>query len=202
VITYTIPGCTIYNTASKTIVVNPTSTANAGTISGSSSICSGTTSTYTSNGQTGGVWSSSNTSIASVNASTGLVKGLAIGSVSIRYTVTPACGNPVTSSKTIQVKNCSIASKVSQGSFYLQVTPSLEIDAYPNPSFQEFTLTLEGERQVHTLLTVTDVLGNIVFQVQGPAKSKYVFGKDLMPGIYFVQVMQGDLKKSVKVVKQ
>src|SRR5206468_8933204 len=70
-ITYTLTGCGGPLTASKTLTVNPN--VNPGTVSGTSSLCVGATATYTSTGDAGGSWSSSNTAVASVNASTGLV---------------------------------------------------------------------------------------------------------------------------------
>jgi uncharacterized protein YjdB len=63
----------------------------AGTISGASSVCQGSTITLT-DAATGGVWSSSNTR-ASVSG--GVVTGISGGLDTIRYTVTNACGNAI-----------------------------------------------------------------------------------------------------------
>lgn len=78
------------------VTVSPNVTA--GTVSGTASLCKGATATYTSNGTTGGSWSSTNTSAATVNASTGLVTAVNTGTTIIRYTVTTGCGSPVMSS--------------------------------------------------------------------------------------------------------
>jgi len=68
----------------------------AGTISGASTVCSGSTITLTDAGSVGtGSWSSSNTGIASVNTS-GIVTGIASGSVTITYTATNSCGSAST----------------------------------------------------------------------------------------------------------
>lgn len=72
---YTTGGCS----ASKTVTVTP-----GATISGGSAVCVGTTITLTG-GPTGGTWSSSNTSLATVS-STGVVTGVAVGTVTISYT--------------------------------------------------------------------------------------------------------------------
>lgn len=91
-VTYTITsgGCTATATAPLTVVA----AANAGTISGTTSICQGNTSTLSSNGASGGTWSSSNTAVATVNASTGVVTGVGVGTATITYTVSNAtCGN-------------------------------------------------------------------------------------------------------------
>src|SRR6185369_7100267 len=51
----------------------------------------------------GGSWTSTNTSVATVNASTGLVTAVAAGTTNVTYTVTTGCNNPVSSFKTLTV---------------------------------------------------------------------------------------------------
>ncbi|MBC7383580.1 MAG: LruC domain-containing protein [Bacteroidia bacterium] len=72
----------------KTITVNSIPTVSA--ISGSSSLCTNSTITLT-NATIGGVWSSNNTVVGTVN-SAGVVTGVATGGVTIRYAVTNTCG--------------------------------------------------------------------------------------------------------------
>lgn len=76
--------------AAATMVVTINTAPTAGTISGATSVCGGTSTTLTST-VTGGVWSSSNTSVASVS-SLGVVTGVAAGSATITYTITSTCG--------------------------------------------------------------------------------------------------------------
>eukprot|EP01035_Chromulina_nebulosa_P021643 gene21643-28007_t len=65
----------------------------AGTITGTATLTFGTTTTLSiSGGDAGGVWSSSNTSIATVGTS-GIVSGLSGGTANITYTVTNGCGS-------------------------------------------------------------------------------------------------------------
>ncbi len=59
-------------------------------ISGANILCAGTTSQLTSN-VSGGVWSSSNTGVATINAS-GLVSAVAAGTTTITYTITNGFG--------------------------------------------------------------------------------------------------------------
>ena len=75
-ISYTVGGCA----AVATVTVTPAPS----TISGSSTVCSGTITL--SNSVAGGTWSSSNTSIATVTPITGIVTGVSIGTVIITYT--------------------------------------------------------------------------------------------------------------------
>jgi len=58
---------------------------------GTATICQGGTTTLT-NTTPGGVWSSTNTAVATVNA-TGMVTAVSAGSATIRYTVTNGCGS-------------------------------------------------------------------------------------------------------------
>ena len=99
-ITYTVTGCNGPVSASKVLTVSPN--ANAGTVSGATPICIGQTTTYTSNGDPGGTWSSSAPGVASVNAGSGAVTGVSAGTATITYTVT-GCNGPVSASKVVTV---------------------------------------------------------------------------------------------------
>lgn len=83
IISYTMPGgCR----ATKTVLVT------SSTISGPSSVCRLQTITL-SNATPGGTWSSSSTSTATVNVSSGLVTGIAAGTVIITYTTSGCAAN-------------------------------------------------------------------------------------------------------------
>ncbi len=79
----------------KTITVNTQPTAP----SGSDVICLGSTATWT-NATAGGTWASSNTSIATINSSTGLISAVAIGTTTITYSM-PGMGCRATRQLTI-----------------------------------------------------------------------------------------------------
>lgn len=101
-ITYTVTaGCGSPVSSFSTLTVSPNVTA--GTVSGTSPLCGGLTTVYTSDGTAGGTWSSSNPAIASVNPATGLVTSLTAGTTDITYTVNAGCGSPVSSFKTLTV---------------------------------------------------------------------------------------------------
>ena len=72
-------------------------------IAGLSKVCTGSSITLT-NSLPGGVWSSSNTALATVGSSTGDVSAVAQGSVNIIYTVTNGCG-PASQSQAITITN-------------------------------------------------------------------------------------------------
>jgi hypothetical protein len=79
----------------------------------------------------------------------------------------------------------------------------LTVQAYPNPSNTEFILMLQGyDSKEKVFITVTDLLGRKVFQTDGSGKMQYKFGNNFMPGMYNIQVIQGDEKRSLKLVKE
>ena len=101
VISYTVTnanGC--ISTVTKTITVNALPTLSI--ISGNTSVCIGSTTTLF-NTQTGGTWSSNATNIATINASSGVVTGVAAGNATITYSYTNAnnCSNSITTSVTV-----------------------------------------------------------------------------------------------------
>jgi hypothetical protein len=75
-------GCLV----SINITVNPTPAS----ITGPTVVCAGSPITL-SDATSGGVWSSGNTSIATVNPGTGVVTGVAAGTVAITYTLGAGC---------------------------------------------------------------------------------------------------------------
>ena len=100
-ITYTIVdgnGCVGTATQVVTVYANPV----LGSISGTSGVCVGKT-TLLINGSSGGVWSSSNTAVATIHATTGQVTGIAAGTSTISYTVTSSHGCSTTVNYTVTV---------------------------------------------------------------------------------------------------
>ncbi len=85
-ITYTVVGVGGCLNAESERLVSITAPISVGQISGNQNLCVGSTDTYTST-VTGGRWSSSNTAVATVNTTTGLVTALSSGTATITYTV-------------------------------------------------------------------------------------------------------------------
>ncbi len=83
--------------ATKVVTVNP---AGADTITGTTSVCAGSSITLSST-VGGGTWSSSSTGIATVSGS-GVVTGVAAGTVTITHTTTGSCGT-ITATRVITV---------------------------------------------------------------------------------------------------
>jgi uncharacterized protein YjdB len=118
-------GCFV---VSDGVLVSFTSSPDAGSISGGSAVgVGGTLSLSSTSG--GGVWSSSNNEVASVNAE-GVVSGITSGSVTISYIVFTSCGND-TSSTPVFVGVTKPGITAADPNEILQATP---FAVTPNPS--------------------------------------------------------------------
>ena len=87
-ITYSITGC---GSSHVTVTVSPVPSA----ISGPTGVCVSSSVTL-SDAVTGGNWSSSNTAVATIGLSSGIVAGLSAGSADITYSFGPACSEVYT----------------------------------------------------------------------------------------------------------
>ena len=97
-LTYTPPSGCITGYLHKVWVHADTALA---AIGGGSAVCRGTTLTLT-DAQSGGTWTSSNTSLATVNSG-GVVSGVAYGTVTISYSGIGMCGLAIMATKTVSV---------------------------------------------------------------------------------------------------
>jgi len=74
-------------------------------------------------------------------------------------------------------------------------------EAYPNPSESFFTLMIHSNSKADATVTVFDVLGHVVVQLHGPIDTPIHFGNQLGHGMYYVEVVQGNQRKLLKVIK-
>ncbi|MFA9391983.1 MAG: PKD-like domain-containing protein [Prolixibacteraceae bacterium] len=93
------------NSFTLTVTVYPT--ASIISVTGTTPLAIAATTTYTANsavlGGGTGAWSSSNPSVATVNASSGLVTGIAPGTCNIIYTITGGCGGTVSAYQAVKI---------------------------------------------------------------------------------------------------
>ena len=98
-ITYTVTENGCATSVTRTVTVNALPTVAA--LTGTQTVCAGATTTFAST-TADGTYSSSNTSIATVNASTGVITGVAAGTATITYEVTQnGCATSVTRTVTV-----------------------------------------------------------------------------------------------------
>ena len=160
-------------------------TAAAVALTGTTTICSGNTSTLTP-ASSGGVWSSSNTAVATVS-STGVVTGIGAGTATISYTMGLGYGSTV-----VTVNSC--PTEVGQ-----PVIENQHLSVFPNPSNGSFTLTLpsiNGE----AVITLSNMLGGIVQTMKADASQKTVTMTNIATGNYVAKVTADDKIYRTKVV--
>jgi hypothetical protein len=76
------------------------------------------------------------------------------------------------------------------------------VDVWPNPTDHNFTLEVQSSSDEKIVVSVTDILGRLVSDLQVSGMKPASFGEDLKPGIYFITVRQGNYLKNIKVTKQ
>ncbi|CAM3688248.1 GEVED domain-containing protein [Flavobacterium gelidilacus] len=124
----------------------------AGTISGNQYLCTYGTSTATfSSTQSGGVWSSSNNGIASVNASTGLVTALGFGTATITYTIGGSSCPTYTATRIVYVSNGPASGPLSlTGSTVQCVSSTTTYTVTPDPYSSSYTWSYQGNGAIIT----------------------------------------------------
>jgi hypothetical protein len=110
---------------SRLFALNPCSlTTSPGTLSGTQTVCQGDTTIFTSS-VADGEWLSSNTSVATVDASTGVITGISAGNSTILYTKIGSEGScPGVATRVITVSPAGIGGTVSGGTTICQGSTS------------------------------------------------------------------------------
>jgi hypothetical protein len=81
-------------------------------------------------------------------------------------------------------------------------TLQLAVKAYPNPGTAAFTLVLEGgDSKYKAAITVRDMYGHAVYQTAGSVFDTYRFGNSFAGGVYLVEVRNGNMVQTLKLVK-
>ena len=99
-------GCTGIATANDTVLATPVSAPVTGTMT----VCVGSVTTL-SNAIPWGVWSSSNTAVATIDPATGVVSGIAAGTATITYNITNICGS-ATDNATVTVLDLPVVAPI------------------------------------------------------------------------------------------
>lgn len=83
-----------------------------------------------------------------------------------------------------------------------EVTGKLTVRALPNPTTTQFTLVVESVHTEAVDLRILDKLGRVVeTRSNVAANSSITVGSHYRPGIYFVEVVQGSEKATLKLLK-
>jgi hypothetical protein len=79
----------------------------------------------------------------------------------------------------------------------------LDVSAYPNPAAQYFNLSIQSNNNIPVALIIADVTGRVIETKSGiAANSNVTIGHTYQPGVYFIQVVQGNKKLMLKLVKK
>jgi len=79
---------------------------------------------------------------------------------------------------------------------------SFDVIAYPNPSDNQFTITLVEASSEKVSVQVFDLLGKLIKVIEKSDGQPIVFGEELPLSTYIAIVTQGDNRKTIKLIKQ
>ncbi len=194
IITYTVSNSCGAAYATYTVTINPL--PDAGTISGAATICETETSIF-ANSVTGGAWSSSNSSVATVS-SAGVVTGVAAGTVSISYTATNSCGAASTSSALVVTPLAACPTDIK----IISKSGEEGIAIAPNPNAGSFIISLPSHENVN--ISIMDVQGKTIRYISITDKNRNDIPVDVSnvaAGVYLVKVeMDGRVWRKKVVV--
>ncbi len=79
---------------------------------------------------------------------------------------------------------------------------TLAVQVLPNPSTSVFTLLVSSQRTERIVVRVLDVQGRVLEQQISNAQSQSIkVGEGFRPGIYFAEIIQGNERKLIKLLK-
>jgi hypothetical protein len=133
------------------------------------------------------------------------------GGVYVNFYPTGEDLDPIVKTMTINVTasanlNSSQALRLNTASVELSKVTKAEfkVQAYPNPSTSQFNVKLESpDSKTSMTVRVIDLSGKIIEVKRGlMAGQTFQLGANYRPGMYFIELTQGDKRRIVKVVKQ
>lgn len=190
-IIYTIPG-TVCGPGSSYRTITVSTSTDPGTVSGYSTFPAGTSAPFTAT-VSGGVWSSSNTLVATVSAG-GIVTGVSAGSCVISYAVTGCSGvayvtMPVSITPALLTSNIGIAESL--------------ISTYPNPASNTIYVSGNLPNTEQARLLITDIAGHELYSTQirigGNTGQGQVNTGGFSSGLYFIYIQSASANYFSKI---
>lgn len=178
-----------YDTLPFSVSVLPNT---AGAIVGPDVVCIGSSISLT-NYIAGGIWSSTNNTLATVSA-TGVVFGNAAGVDTIRYSLPNLC-NAGTVTHIVTVLTPEECTKLAVNNI---AADNSQLLISPNPNNGSFTLNYSGKND--TKIVVTDITGRKIANYEMTANKPLDIRLDVAPGIYFLTAFDRVSVKTVKMV--
>jgi hypothetical protein len=82
------------------------------------------------------------------------------------------------------------------------LAPLFSAKVSPNPSSGAFILNLSSRNKTTVNVIITDISGRVLeMYAKVPSNGSLRIGSKLAPGAYFAEVIQGDLKRVIKIIK-
>jgi hypothetical protein len=78
----------------------------------------------------------------------------------------------------------------------------LQLSAFPNPSKENFCVQLKNGDNKDAEIILTDIIGRKMYQTKIVGDQKCRFGADIKAGIYILQVKQGNILQTIKLIKE
>ena len=72
----------------------------------------------------------------------------------------------------------------------------------PNPSSAYFNLQIESASDEKIEVNLLDMSGRLIEKINTTKDKTTRFGEELKPGVYMVEIRQGEQQKTIKVIKQ
>jgi len=199
---YTVTVANICGSATSspiTVTIGGSAPAQPGTISGPGNFCSGQAGVIYSIAPVAGATS------YSWLVPTGAIITAGQGTVSITVTF----GNKNGKIKVAAANGCGISSYVSKNVNKncregLEATMDLipELTVFPNPTSSSFTLRI-SDTELRLVLILRDMTGRELLKKDLPQGADHIeFGSDLPSGIYLAEIIYGEDKKVMRVVKE
>jgi hypothetical protein len=122
----------------------------------------------------------------------------------ITITATDAAGSTATATTTVTVPHDKSRTRITtQNRIDTEVINDFTAQVFPNPTPDGFTITTQSSSMQPISIQVMDNLGRMVERRTGLAANASVYlGSSYRPGMYFVEIVQGDTVRTIKVVKQ
>lgn len=165
-----------------------TPAATIAVLGASTPLCTSKTATL-STATTGGTWSSSNTAIAKVGSSTGVVTGVAAGTATITYKTATAEGT-----KLMAVIFCGVSVKNVVGE-------DEGLKVYPNPTYSTVNILLSSPVDEEATVTITNMIGEKVKELKMKTNKPLDIQLNSPAGIYFLNVVTPHGRWSEKITQ-
>ena len=117
---------------------------------------------------------------------------------------TTGCVSSTRTKVTVTINNCiaGSANNSADATSELGADENMEVKVFPNPSVGVFNLNIISSSNELIHVRVLDVQGRLITTTTASPSKNTLFGDELRPGVYYVEVTQAKNSKIVKLIKQ